>query len=75
MIGVSRQLPNRFGLSVSKLTLDVTIRGTAEHAERDFENRDIRAKVQSLHPSTADPGGWFVFSIEGNLPMNSRLPG
>jgi hypothetical protein len=49
MIGVSRQLPNLFRLSASKLTLDVTTRGTAEHAERDFENRDIRAMVGSLH--------------------------
>jgi hypothetical protein len=54
MTGVSRQLPNLFRLSASKLTLDVTIRGTAEQAERDFENRDIRAMVEPLHPST----GW-----------------
>ena len=52
MIGVSRQLPNLFRLSASKLTLDVTIRGTADHAERVFENCDIRAMVESLHPST-----------------------
>jgi cation diffusion facilitator CzcD-associated flavoprotein CzcO len=36
MIGVSRQLPNLFRLSASKLTLDVTIPGTAEQAGRDF---------------------------------------
>ena len=52
MIGISRQLPNLFRLSASKLTLDVTIRGTADHAERVFENCDIRAMVESLHPST-----------------------
>jgi len=45
MIGVSRQLPNLFRLSASRLTLDVTIRGTAEQAGPDFENRDIRAMV------------------------------
>ena len=48
MIGVSRQLPNPFRFSASKLTLDVTVRGTAEQVERDFENRDIRAMVESL---------------------------
>lgn len=57
MIGVSRQLPNLFRLSASTLTLDVTIRGTADHAERVFENCDIRAMVESAYPRKGDLGG------------------
>ena len=42
---------------LARVMVDVAVRGKEEHRGPVFENRDIRAMVESLHARTDDPAG------------------